>query len=315
MLQILERRSHLTSVLETSVLTVTGTPAADTIFFYAKDGRLAVNENGVVHTFAPSKVKKIVVLCGAGDDSVTLGSRKFNSAIFGGQGNDSLAGGRANDTLYGENGDDVLNGKAGRDNLRGGLGSDLMFGGEGTDTADYIDRIEPVSVSIGGGYNDGAANEHDNVAVDIENLRGSAGDSVLIGSAGPNFLESGRVQTASGSRVTLKGLGGDDLLVAESTTLALLEGGPGNDDLYDYGFGTLRGGSGNDLLYSFNSTYNTVDGGDGSDIASGDFNVIRQQNTDIQKDNAINVEAIRIADSLPHFRLTAEEYWESIGGR
>jgi hypothetical protein len=103
---------------------------------------------------------------GAGDDTV----EGAVPALVGADGSDSLAGGDGDDSLAGGDGDDVLD---------GGGGSDLLKGDAGDDSADYTQRGEPLSVSLDGQRNDGAVGERDDVAGDVELVKGGASGDVL----------------------------------------------------------------------------------------------------------------------------------------
>jgi hypothetical protein len=114
---------------------------------------------------------------GAGDDTVEGSSG--NDTLYGGAGTDDIEGGPGDDWLFGGPGDDVLSGDQ---------GADVLAGAEGTDTADYASSRRGVRVDLDGNADDGAPNENDNVKPDVENIRGSSFDDVLIGGPGPNVL-------------------------------------------------------------------------------------------------------------------------------
>jgi hypothetical protein len=81
------------------------------------------------------RVKRVVVVTGAGDDSVTLDRRvSVSSTLQGGDGDDSLSGGSGDDSLEGDAGDDSLVGGAGNDDMHGGDGTDDMEGDDGDDS-------------------------------------------------------------------------------------------------------------------------------------------------------------------------------------
>ena len=126
-------------------------------------------------------------------------------------------------------GDDEILGGQGNDDLDGGEGSDLIAGLQGVDTADYASRSESVSVwldgsSDSGGQADGPPGVRDQIASDVENLRGGGADDLLVGDEQANELD---------------GQSGDDVLV----------GGSGADQLDgERGDDVLVGGSGADQL-------------------------------------------------------------------
>lgn len=213
----------------------------------------------------------------------------------------------SNDLLNGGNGDDILRGLSGNDQLIGGRGKDLLFGGAGADTldggtgidtADYRDSSSGVTVYLS------AANQHLNAGGDaqgdvlrnIENLRGSGFNDVLVGNSEANTLNGG------GGNDELEGGGGADILdggegidiasyasettgliaslmvPANNTGAALgdsylsiegLRGGAGDDQITgNNADNTLEGGAGNDLIYGMGGNDRLV-GGNGDDILVG----------------------------------------------
>jgi Ca2+-binding RTX toxin-like protein len=166
--------------------------------------------------------------------------------LDGNAGADRLEGGAGVDELLGDGGRDVLLGENGDDALDGGGDDDIMRGGLGTDRATYGTRTHGVKVSLDGIANDGtiATAETDNVESDVENITGSGGDDVLIGSLVINRLYAGK---------------GDDTVY----------GGGGADDLYgEQGEDELSGGAGNDRIYG-NPGNDVLDGGAGGDNLNG----------------------------------------------
>jgi Ca2+-binding RTX toxin-like protein len=210
-------------------------------------------------------------------DAITIGpSVSIGTTLDGGFGTDNVTGGPGPDTLYGRGGNDTLDGGPGDDRLFGGPGvigpdqyntyrceedPDVLRGGDGTDVADYSDRAH-VNVSINGVADDGSMGacygynfvcgcfrmfdypEDDNVATDVENLRGSPTPDTLTGSAAANELDGG------GGGDTLDGQGGPDTLI----------GGDGWD--------TMQGGAGMDWLTGEEGN-DTLDGGPDSDELEG----------------------------------------------
>jgi Ca2+-binding RTX toxin-like protein len=144
---------------------------------------------------------------GDGDDTIT-GYTTAN-VLEGGAGADTLNGGAGNDTLIGGAGADVLSGQAGDDTFDeedATSGGDVFNGGDGIDTVDYSARSEDLTIDIDGTADDGEASESDNVAADVENVKGGSGDDSVTGSSGDNILEGGA------GADTLDGAGGDDIL-------------------------------------------------------------------------------------------------------
>lgn len=183
---------------------------------------------------------------GAGNE-VVLDGRGGADAINGGPGNDALFGGDGNDTLNGGDGNDFFEGFGGlsaTDPVSTG-GADVYVGGPGKDFLDYAGRTEPMSISIDGVADDGAAGEADNVGLDVEQLRGGNAADAISGSNDANWLDGG-----DGDDV-LRGGAGDDFLFGHNGD-DRVSGEDGQD--------TIEGGDGSD----------TVDGGGGIDTLHGD---------------------------------------------
>lgn len=154
------------------------------------------------------------------------------SVITGTEGDDVLTGTPAADSIYGRGGNDFLLGGAGEDELDGGPGADGISGGPDRDSVSYAGA--PVTVTLDGVANDGAAGENDNVAGDVEDVFGTDSADKLTGNAAEN---------------TLDGNAGDDTI----------DGGPGSDGLF--------GSEGDDHIVSTDGSVDRVDCGPGNDEA------------------------------------------------
>ncbi len=135
-----------------------------------------------------------------------------------------------NDTIIGSSGANRLDGFSGDDLLMGGLGADQLIGGVGFDTASYTDSSVRVNVGlfrIGiGGTSEG------DILTGIEAIIGSAFNDILVGA---------------------------------NIAFVRLEGGDGNDTLWDYGGpSALFGGNGNDFMVGLGGA-DAFDGGAGID--------------------------------------------------
>jgi Ca2+-binding RTX toxin-like protein len=128
----------------------------------------------------------------------------------------------SNLTLLGGAGNDTLTGGGGNDVLDGGTGADLLKGGGGNDTADYSSRTANLTIGIGTLSDDGEANEHDNVNVDIETVLGGSGNDKITGGAANNLL------VGNGGNDSLDGNTGDDTLSGDAGT-DTLNGNLGDD--------------------------------------------------------------------------------------
>ena len=211
-----------------------GTPGADRFVIGAR----GVSTNGdAVLDVALSGGEALTVnlddgadqLSGAGD-AVTGAAYPDPLTIYGGAGNDTLRGGAGADVLSGGDGDDTFVAGPTAD------GGDALAGGAGRDTADYSLRTANLAISLDDVANDGAAGELDNVASDIEIVRGGAGADVLVGGSGDDTLYGGPGDD------TLAGGDGADLLYGEAGDDRFDEGAAAN------GADTLDGGPGVDTV-------------------------------------------------------------------
>jgi M6 family metalloprotease-like protein len=173
-----------------------------------------------------------IVLGGTADD--TLVGAAGDQRLVGGPGGDRLLGLDGWDELEGSAGDDAVDGGDGNDSIREGdaaNGADMLAGGAGIDLVTYGQRTLPVAVAADGAPRDGERREFDNVAPDVENVSGGAGNDIIVGSKLDNYL-----QGRSGND-RLAGLDGADYLEAGNGDDVLdggldadfLDGGPGYD--------------------------------------------------------------------------------------
>jgi Ca2+-binding RTX toxin-like protein len=175
-------------------------------------------------------------------------------------GDDVMSGLAGADQMQSSGGDDQLFGGPGGDSLFGSDGGDLLSGGAGEDVFNYeffdddrdefsggggIDSIsgagdEPVQVSLNGRADDGFRAllftvPKDNVRGDIEDIEGSDGGDLLVGSSRPNEI------TANSGRDRIIGRGGRDGLI----------GGRGADRMVGgRGIDFISGGGGPDRIAS-----------------------------------------------------------------
>ena len=236
------------------------------------------------------------------DDGLVIGGIGHD-ALSGGAGNDVLLDlGGGNDTLRGAGGDDQLQGGAGGDLLDGGsgidtaryntsdaavtvnLGADTAWGGHAA--GDRLDSIEHLVGSRFGDtlIGDGAANRLDGFSGD-DLLRGGEGADILFGSTGFDTADYSDSTTAVNIGLFRIGSGGtaqgdilngveaitgsnhgDTLIGAGYYSTIRLDGGDGDDLLFDYGGrGILNGGGGNDIMVGRLGA-DAFDGGTGTDV-------------------------------------------------
>jgi len=123
------------------VLVVTGDAKADTkiCVVASADGKTIKTTIGTqaAQSFDVSKIKKIVVFAGSGNDTikVDVASAKLPpTEINAGDGNDSVTAGAEPDCIHGGLGNDTIIAGAGDDVVDGGPGADSLMGGDGNDT-------------------------------------------------------------------------------------------------------------------------------------------------------------------------------------
>jgi Ca2+-binding RTX toxin-like protein len=205
---------------------VTGSSAHNHI--YTWDGNDVVSAGGEIDT----------IDAGAGDD--TLNGGGANDLIIDGPGNDFVAGGAGDDQFYPELGLDPVD--QGADRYYGGAGQDHLYydGGE---------RSTGVRVTFDDAADDGASGEGDDVHDDVEIVRGTVHDDVLIGDEHSNWLIGG------GGQDRLIGGNGIDILndtpSPQFAAPSYLDGGAGTDVITSRNAGdTVTCGAGVDILGS-----------------------------------------------------------------
>ncbi len=230
-LQPLESRRMLSASVAGGVLTIEGTSSNDLIEVSLTSAGVRVAENGTSALFPLGSITSIAANGNFGNDKILIYAN-LPCVLHGNDGNDSLFGGGADDVLWGDGHQDWLD---------GGLGDDELWGGSGRDFAGYSLRTSAVIVTIDSFADDGAAGEHDNVHIDVENIFGGQGNDYLSGWASRNQL------IGYAGNDTLLGLGGDDYLLGDSGDDSML-GFEGHDRL-DGGIGADRfsGGLGIDF--------------------------------------------------------------------
>ena len=139
LIESLENRKLLSAVSLSAggTLYVEGTRRADDVVVRrnpANRGQIEVRGDGTSELIS-GRVRRIVVVSGAGDDSVLVDRRVAPPCtLMGGDGDDSLYGGSGDDSVEGDLGDDSCLGGAGDDSIRGGDGVDSIEGSDGDDS-------------------------------------------------------------------------------------------------------------------------------------------------------------------------------------
>ena len=203
---------------------------------------------------------------------------------------ETVIGGIGDDLLTGAAGAQTLNGGGGNDTINGDVGSDVIQGGTGTDTVSYAGRTNPVTVTLGDGLaNDGEGGEADDIRPDVENVLGGDDNDNITGNGGRNRLDGGlggdTLNGADGNDTLVGTVGdaNDTLIGGAGTDVATYAGAAAGIDVTldnaanDNGEGdnvrsTIEKVSGTDFadVIVGSASRNTLSGGCGNDILSGD---------------------------------------------
>jgi len=149
--------------------------------------------------------------------------------IIGDAENNILSGGSGGDEIFGKDGNDQISGGSSGDDLAGGFGNDTIDGGSSTDLVDYFYTFDGRIVDLDAGTaidnpaddpndDDLAIDNHEqedsDVLISIEQVKGSQGDDIILGSSfGSNTLsgsEGDDIINGRGSNNQLYGDGGAD---------------------------------------------------------------------------------------------------------
>ncbi|MBI84895.1 MAG: hypothetical protein CMJ81_17005, partial [Planctomycetaceae bacterium] len=209
--------------------------------------------------------------------------------IRGGDGHDDLFGEAGADTIHGEAGDDQAYGGAGGDTLHGGADNDILFGQTGGDTLngdggdDYLDGGPGMDT-----LNGGLANDVLFAGTGLGNvLNGNEGDDRITGAdegadTDPDFSDAnyfGDVIDGGPGNDQIWALGGADLILGGEDDDRIdsgrgaddSRGGAGDDWIFaGHGLGdTIQGGPGDDEIYGSHDGADTITGGPGNDDIRG----------------------------------------------
>jgi Ca2+-binding RTX toxin-like protein len=262
----------------THQLVLNDAPNGDTSFSIAVVGsNLSTSVRGsFFESFPVSGVTSVVINCGDGNDTVTIGTGVMAVSIIGGTGDDTLTGGDNNDYLEGDSGNDSIDGGAGNDTLTGtnnndtligGIGNDVLFGGNGNDSLVGQAGNDTLDGGIGADFIGGGNNSD---TVDYSARLGGSGLNLAI-SLDNTANDGDTTNDANGDNVesdietVLAGAGNDTL--TGSVNNDSLDGGAGND--------VILGGNGNDTLIGGLGADSLV-GGSGTDV----FNALDGSGTD-----------------------------------
>ncbi len=255
--EVFEVRSYpaatMTAVLNAGVLSIEGTPKADTITVIQTGDQLSVrNDNATLQIksgvtsgseVTTSQVQRITINGLAGSDTIRLDGVTIGANINGGDGIDKITGGLGNDIIDGGEGNDGLV-ESGNVNF---VLTNKQLTGLGTD---QLSRIELGYLTGGKGHNTLNASGFSGIAI----LDGGDGHDVIIGGGSADVLMGGL------GNDQISGNGGDDVIV----------GGAGND--------MVNGGAGDDRFVYSGSTQlgtDTFAAGDNLGINTLDFSQLK----------------------------------------
>ena len=209
---------------ENKTLLLSGTDAADLITITSVDGNYVLDLNGEAQTLDPASITQFNILCGDGNDVVTIGPGVPHCYILGGGGDDTITGGDGPDTITGSAGKDIIYGGEGDDRLAGGGGHDILVGMNGRDRL-YGDAGNDQLKGGGGVDRLYGGDDHDILVGEssADKLYGDLGNDTLVGGNGNDLLNGGV------GLDYLYGGNDDDSFYTRDGTFDSLSGGPGND--------------------------------------------------------------------------------------
>ena len=230
-LEPLETRRMLSAKLAGTTLNLRGTAGDDNFVVTRAGSRIIVDRNGVREgSFLMSKVQRISVATGDGNDAIDARGRLPRFMVDAGNGDDAIYTSSGNDYVNAGPGNDRVVSRGGADVVDGGPGDDFIDGGTGANTIDYSRRTAALSINLETN-SAGQAGETDRID-NFSAALGGSGNDVIVGT--PKRMNA------------LYGNGGNDRLVARHD-LDELYGGAGDDTLVDAAGSTLlEGGDGRD---------------------------------------------------------------------
>ncbi|MDH5722393.1 MAG: tandem-95 repeat protein [Alphaproteobacteria bacterium] len=177
----------------------------------------------------------------------------------------------------------------------------------GIDTTPYYGTITDYDRLFGTLYNDFFNIEDSNgnqLIKDIDEIASGDGDDIINLASTTYILGNMTIYAGNGHDLVYANAGDD--IIYGNDGWDLLHGGPGNDTIYG-GFGgdLLVGGDGDDYLYGeegsdlfimFDSGNNTIDGGDGDDVAAYAMNFSDASIT-------VNADSLTVGDNYGYFGI------------
>lgn len=202
------------------------------------------------------------------NDTLNAASSSGSVTLSGMGGADTISGGGAADALFGGTGNDTINGNGGDDRIAGGAGNDSLYGGSGNDV--FLIGDGDGTDAIFGGTSDDVIDTSLATGGVTVTFTGDTAGTVTAAGTSVSFSSVAIVQGGAGNDTvlgaggedTFYGGGGDDSLSGGADD-DLVYGGDGNDTLIGgANTDTLFGGAGDDRF--------VVNSGDGTDSLVGD---------------------------------------------
>ena len=209
---------------EGKTLLVSGTDDADLITVTKVDDTYVLDINGDVQTLDVNSITQFNILCGDGNDVVTLGTGVPGSYILAGGGDDTITGSDGPDTITGSAGRDIIYGMDGDDRLAGSGGHDILVGMNGRDRL-YGDAGNDQLKGGGGVDRLYGGDDHDVLVGEssADKMYGDIGNDTLVGGNGSDLLNGGV------GLDYLYGGNDNDSLWARDGAFDWVNGGPGED--------------------------------------------------------------------------------------
>ena len=216
---------------------------------------------------------------GDGDDSIYNDNYASLTAVNGDDGEDTINNRGSYVTINGGAGDDYIRNYSESSSIDAGAGSDTIEnhgtiirrgfmtinGGDGDDFI-WNDNLSSLSILDGGSGDD----EIDNYASDV----------TLIGGADNDYIFNGYNSSIGGDNVLIEGGEGNDSLYNSGGASSTITGGAGDDSIenYDGHYASIDAGAGDDYIYN-DANDVTINGGEGDDeinlISNAQNNIIR----------------------------------------
>jgi Ca2+-binding RTX toxin-like protein len=255
-------------------------------------------------------IETLVALNQSSTEPLVLTGNEYGQSLYGNLGDNYLNGGQGNDYLVGLAGNDSLLGGTGADHLQGGTGNDVYYvdqagdlvtelAGEGNDIV-----VATASYTLGAGASiETMSAEQTTAAINLtgnelaQSLYGNAGDNILTGMGGADYLVGGAGNDkyyVDVSDFIGENVGGGDDWIFVATSYTLREGNEietlvavnqdslapvnftGNEfgqSLYgSQGANQLDGGAGNDYLVGLGGNDFLIGGAGNDNLAGGQGN-------------------------------------------